>query len=54
MSSPDRHSLMDQLGELFRFLLGWVLAILMLIPALVIYLADKLTMSRIRRRGGID
>lgn len=54
MSSPRRHTFMDHLGEFLRFLLGWVLAILMLIPALIIFLADKLTMWRIRRRGGID
>ena len=45
---------MEQLGEITRLLAGWFLAILMLLPALIIYLADKITMWRIRRRGGID
>lgn len=54
MSSHNRHRFMDQLGEIGRLLAGWVLGIAMLIPALIIHLADKITMWRIRRRHGID
>jgi len=54
MSSPRRNTLMDQIGDLTRLLTGWILAFVMLIPALIITLADKITMWRIRRRGGID
>ena len=44
----------ERIGEGLRALAGWLLALLMLVPALVITLADKLTMWRIRRRGGRD
>jgi hypothetical protein len=54
MSSPRRNTLKDQLGEFVRLLTGWILAFVMLIPALIITLADKITMWRIRRRGGIN
>lgn len=42
------------IGESLRLVGSWFVALLMLLPALVIIIADKITMVRLRRRGGRD
>ena len=42
------------IGESSRAFLSWVVAILMIIPALIIRIADGLSLHFIRRRGGRD
>jgi hypothetical protein len=40
--------------DTWRALVGWALAILMILPALVIRAADRVTAWWIRRRGGLN
>jgi hypothetical protein len=50
MSKGRSVPIREMIGDTLRFLAGWLLALLMLLPALVITLADKITMWRIRNR----
>lgn len=52
MNNAPRRSVRDQAGEGLRYLTGWILALVMLIPALIIIVADKITSWQLRRRGG--
>jgi hypothetical protein len=51
MNERRRVSILESSGEALRFVSGWLLAILLAVPALIIKLADKLTMWRIRHRA---
>lgn len=42
------------LGEILRAVLSWVLALVAVFPALIIYAADRLTSCIIKWRGGRD
>lgn len=39
------------MGESTRSLTGWILALLLILPAIVILTADKITMALLRGRG---
>lgn len=54
MNNAPRRSVRDHVGEGLRYLTGWILALMMLIPALLITIADKITSWHLRRRGGRD
>jgi hypothetical protein len=54
MNERRNGSMANLFGEAARFIAGWVLAMLMLVPALIITMADKITSSRLRRHGGWD
>lgn len=51
---PDRIAFGELMADLGRSLLATALVLLLLIPALIIKLADWLTMRRIQRKGGLD
>lgn len=53
---PERRStdLVNWLDDVWRALVGWALAILMIPPALIIRAADRVTAWWIRRRGGLN
>lgn len=50
MNEQRRAPIHELLGDALRFAVGWLLALLMLLPALVIKLADMITLWRIRHR----
>lgn len=54
MNEQRRAPLRESAGEALRFLSGWLLALLLAVPALIIKIADKLTMWRIRHRAKRD
>lgn len=54
MNNVPRRSVRDQVGEGLRYLTGWILALSMLIPAVIISVADKILSWQWRRRGGRD
>lgn len=51
MNERRRVPISESIGEFLRLISGWLLALLMLLPALIIKIADKLTMWRIRSRA---
>jgi hypothetical protein len=51
---PDRISSSEAITDLGRVLLSVMLVILLLLPALVIWFADRMTLWWVRRRGGLD
>lgn len=51
MSERRRAPISESSGEILRLMTGWLLALLMLLPALIIKIADKLTMWRIQSRA---
>lgn len=51
MSERRRAPISESSGEILRLMMGWLLALLMLLPALIIKIADKLTMWRIQSRA---
>lgn len=53
-ASPDRVAFGELLTDLGRSLLSTILVLLLLIPAVIIRVADWLTMWRIRRKGGLE
>jgi len=54
MTKQLRLSVRETLGESARGVLSLLLALLLLIPAAVIHVIDRLVMMRIRRRGGLE
>ncbi|MBI3873018.1 MAG: hypothetical protein HY304_08100 [candidate division Zixibacteria bacterium] len=54
MSSPPFRRARAWVSEVGREIVSFAVALLMLLPAVVIHLADRLTMFWIRRRGGLD
>lgn len=50
MNEQRRVPIHELLGDALRFVIGWLLALLMLLPALIIKLADMITMWRFRHR----
>jgi hypothetical protein len=54
MAKQLRLSVWETLGESAREVISLLLALLLLIPAAVIRVIDRLVMMRIRRRGGLD
>ena len=51
---PDRIAFGELVADLGRSLLATLLVVLLLIPAVIIKLADWLTMRSIRRKGGLE
>lgn len=51
MGEQRRVPISESMGEILRLTTGWLLAVLMLLPALIIKIADKLTMWRIQSRA---
>jgi len=51
---PNRISFSESVTDLGRGLLLAILVILLLIPAVIIRLTDWLTLSWIRRKGGLN
>ena len=54
MSRPPTLKPHEHFTEMLRGMASWFLALLVAIPALVIYAADWVTSCIIRRRGGRD
>lgn len=54
MSEPRRRTVTEATGDALRFILGWLLALLLLLPAMIIYITDMITTAYWRRRGGRD
>jgi hypothetical protein len=54
MNEQRRAPVHESLGDALRFVAGWLLALLMLLPALIIKVADTITMWRVRRREERD
>lgn len=44
-------TLEQRMGESTRNLAGWILALLLVLPALVILTTDRITMAFLRRHG---
>jgi len=51
---PDRITIGELMADFGRSLLSTVLVVLLVLPAVIIKVADVLTMWRIRRKGGLD
>ena len=54
MARPDRIAFGELVADLCRSLLATLLVVVLLIPAVIIKLADWLTMWSIRRKGGLE